>query len=687
MKSLWPPLLLAAILLAAGSASAQKGGPPSLPPQYQKWLDEEVVYLITPVEKKVFLVLRSDRERDLFIQAFWKKRDPNPLSEINEFKEEHDKRIDYANRTYGRISALPGWKTDRGRIYIILGPPISTQYYDNLSSIYPAEVWSYQGMSRLGLPDAFDIVFYKHRGVSDYRLYSPSADGPESLVANFSGTQMDAEAAVEQIRSESPELAQVALSLIPGEATIGATSLTSDRLLADINTAPQKAVQDAYAEEFLRYKDIVEVEYSANYIGNESLVVPIRDPAGIVFVNYLVELDRFSVDLVYGKYFTKIDIIGNVTDKSGKIVFQYQRSLPIEMDQIQFDKVKSQTYSFQDLFPLTPGEYKLSLLVKNESSKEFTSVEKDLSVPDGSTLTMGDLILSFKSEAAVADRKKAFAVGGLQLYPAPLGDFGRSDDLTVFFQILGLNQELRRDGSLRLVITQAGKEVQTWERPLSEQASPDSFVVTLSTAGIPPGYYEIRASLLDQGKSEILGKDGRFIISPAAALPRPWVHAIVHKPVTDPAYLAMIGDQLLKKSEFSAAKETLERAYHRKPDSPQLAMSLCEAYLNLKDYGSIEAILGPFSEKDVPEVLELLGRAYNASGTFDKAIPCFTSHIAHFGPSYPILTILGECYYKTGNKEDAIRAWEKSLEMYPNQPDLGKLLDSARKKRIPSLPN
>ena len=437
MKSFWPSLFLT-VLWGVGPVAAQNVNSSGLPPRYRAWLDEEVVYLITPIEKRVFLQLSSDRERELFIQAFWKKRDPNPLSEINEFKDEHYKRIDYANRNYGRLSALPGWKTDRGRIYITLGAPLSIQHYDDLSSVYPVEVWSYRGMTGLGLPDVFEIVFFKRRGIGDYRLYSPSADGPESLVAHFPGSQMDAEAAFKQIRSESHELAQLSLSLIPGEFAIGTASLTSDRLLADINSAPQKAVQDAYAEKFLRYKNIIEVEYSANYIGNESLVVPIRDPTGIVFVNYLVELDRFSVNLVNDRYFTKISIVGNVTDRSGKTIFQYQRSVPVEMDQVHFDKVKAQKYSFWDLFPLTAGEYKFSLLVKNESSKEFTSIEKDLIIPNGSSLAMGDLVLSFKSEAATFDKTKAFAVENIQLYPAPLNDFGRNDDLTVFFQIFGL---------------------------------------------------------------------------------------------------------------------------------------------------------------------------------------------------------------------------------------------------------
>jgi GWxTD domain-containing protein len=94
-----------------------------LPPRFKNWLEQEVNYIITPLEKEVFLQLQADRERDFFIQAFWKHRDPTPGTPENEFKEEHYRRINYANHQFGRAVPWPGWKTDRGRIYIILGEP------------------------------------------------------------------------------------------------------------------------------------------------------------------------------------------------------------------------------------------------------------------------------------------------------------------------------------------------------------------------------------------------------------------------------------------------------------------------------------------------------------------------------------------------------------------------------------
>ena len=114
-------LLLGSI--AATAAPQKKPTAKDLPPQFRKWLTEEVVYIITPKERDVFLQLESDRERKIFIDAFWKQRDPDLSTEENEFKTEHYRRIAYANQWFGRDVPGAGWRTDMGRIYIILGEP------------------------------------------------------------------------------------------------------------------------------------------------------------------------------------------------------------------------------------------------------------------------------------------------------------------------------------------------------------------------------------------------------------------------------------------------------------------------------------------------------------------------------------------------------------------------------------
>ena len=124
-------LFLAVIFLFPVFGNTQKISPKDLPERYRSWLEEEVVYIITPTEKEVFLQLQTDREREMFFEAFWKQRDPNPNIPENEFKDEHYRRISHANQRFGRESPGPGWRTARGKIYITLGEPNTIERFEH----------------------------------------------------------------------------------------------------------------------------------------------------------------------------------------------------------------------------------------------------------------------------------------------------------------------------------------------------------------------------------------------------------------------------------------------------------------------------------------------------------------------------------------------------------------------------
>ncbi|MGZ5470038.1 MAG: GWxTD domain-containing protein, partial [Candidatus Aminicenantales bacterium] len=236
-------VLLVLALVAPGGLRGQ--GKNELPERYKKWVDEEVGYIITRHERDVFSKLQTDRERDIFIEAFWKHRDPVPETPRNEYEEEHYRRLNYANATFGRSTPLPGWKTDRGRIHILLGEPKNIEQYTNVNGVYPTEIWFYLGDESLGLPTGFNVIFFKRNGTGDYVLYSPSVDGPRSLIADsmggyrdtdrISGSYSEDQAAYKALQELEPNLARQTLSLIPNEgAPTGLGSLASERLIATI---------------------------------------------------------------------------------------------------------------------------------------------------------------------------------------------------------------------------------------------------------------------------------------------------------------------------------------------------------------------------------------------------------------------------------------------------------------------
>ena len=136
-------------------------------------------YIILPQEKDVFMKLTDDRDRDIFIEAFWRQRDPTVGTPENEYKDEHLKRFNYANKHYGREATREGWMTDMGNIYIILGPPASIERFEATQGLYPAQVWYYYGEKERGLPAHFGIVFFQRDGAGEYKIYDPVSDGPE----------------------------------------------------------------------------------------------------------------------------------------------------------------------------------------------------------------------------------------------------------------------------------------------------------------------------------------------------------------------------------------------------------------------------------------------------------------------------------------------------------------------------
>ncbi len=351
MKKILLVFLLLALCLSLPSAS-EKELINKLPPQYRKWLTEEVVYIITKVEKEVFLQLGSDQERDTFISAFWKQRNPNPNLPENEFKKEHYRRIAYANNWFGKDSPAPGWRTDQGRIYITLGEPHTIERYESDNDVYPTVVWFYQGMAAKGLPDSFNVVFFKQDGIGDFELYSPVKFGPQALMRNYEGDSTSYEDAYYALLEIQPQLAAVSLSLITGEPVGGTPSLASELLIREkIPETPQRVIKDIYASNFLKFKGQVEIDYADNFIESSSQLNVVLDRTGHYFVHYLIEPRRLSFEEHEGKYYTTLELSGNISDRSGKMLTQISRRVPIELSESQMQKVKDKLFSFQDMMP------------------------------------------------------------------------------------------------------------------------------------------------------------------------------------------------------------------------------------------------------------------------------------------------------------------------------------------------
>ena len=170
-------LFLGCLLTSPGAAQTGESSPRLLPPEYQNWLDQDVRYLITDQERSDFSRLTTDRERDAFVEAFWKRHDPMPGSAGNSFKEAHYQRLAYANSNFA--ARLPGFKTDRGRIYILYGPPDNVQKHfsaarADLAVPYSWELWHYSYIPGIGKD--VDFKFVDTCGCGEFRIPADHGD-------------------------------------------------------------------------------------------------------------------------------------------------------------------------------------------------------------------------------------------------------------------------------------------------------------------------------------------------------------------------------------------------------------------------------------------------------------------------------------------------------------------------------
>lgn len=658
-----------------------------LPQRFRDWLDKDVVYIISAKERDVFLQLKNDREKDIFIDAFWKQRDPTPGTPVNETKEEHYKRIAYADEYFSRDTSRPGWMTDRGRIYIILGPPLDTSRFEGESYVNPTLIWSYAGRPEYGLPSHFDLVFFRRNGIGEYVLYSPAQDGPASLLVNFRGDPTNRSEAYAQLRKFNARLAEVSLSLIPEEGgTSGHSSMASEMLIGRVYSIPEKAVDTKYAAAMLKFKDIIEVDYTANYIDSDSLVLVIRDDSGLFFVHYAVQPAKLSVLAHDGKASVNFALNGILSDGEGRVIFQYDKTFPLDFSAGQIQDVQKTGILVEDAIPLVAGKYAFSLLLKNTISKEFASFEKQIVIPDPGTAGFGmsPLLLGYRAKSVppVPRQVKPFRIGDVQISCQPGRTFAPRESMAVFFQVYGMPEGLRETGRVDYVIERQGQEFLRNEIPLKDLPTMN-IIREFPLQTFPPDYYGLRVTLRDAQNRATVSTYADFEVSPLAEIPRPWTVAKVMPPADNAMYAYLVGGQLVKAGDLDGGGELLARAFQANPDMLDYAVAYAEQLVQKKEYARAKDILGPFSgaSDKRPEALTLLGTCCQSLGQYREAVVFYREYLSRVGTNLNVLNSIGQCYCDLGDHENAKIAWEKSLAIDPHQDRVRELLDQIKKRR------
>jgi GWxTD domain-containing protein len=683
-----------ALVLFAGSLSAADERVDRLPEEHRVWLEEEVVYIITEAEREVFLGVEGFEEREYFIEAFWQRRDPVPATKENEFKTEHYERLDYANRFLGRDAPRPGWQTDRGRFWIILGKPRQRELFDGRNEIVSADLWIYQGDTKLGLPPRFNLLFFKKEDIGEYELYHPMSDGPDRLVRRGELLRNRQNHAVDILEIVSMDLARASLvvDLTDGHADfLSATNTISPRLdtvrpsmsvdknFIDIEESPYKIVDLEEIEGYLRYGDRVTAEYSFRFVKSEADFRVLVGPRNTPFIHYSVKFapEDFSlqVDDRTNVYQTTLDIDLELRTLEGRLVAMQRNQPEIQLTESQYRDVGRRPFAYRDNLPVIPGDYEVSVIVRNRATQQYTVASAEVEVPATGPGAVGlaDLVLAYRVELepdlSSGLRFGTFQFGSAVVEPSIGGAFAVSDTLTVVAQPVNVGDEhqLRLRMSPDEGVEGAGTPVVDYTVPAGSAAEPS--IEDIPLEGVGAGRYRLVAELLDGSGKAVASREAPVVISPRAAVDRPGF--IIRRSFAShvPGLLALaLGDQFMSYGRIGEATVAFREATAN-PQLPMARWKLASALLFARKADEALDLLLPI-EAEFPneiEVAEGVGFAYYIRNECGEAVPRLEHALTLRTADPSLLNALGDCHEQLGDGARAREMFERSLELNPGQ--------------------
>ncbi|HZX10085.1 MAG TPA: tetratricopeptide repeat protein, partial [Acidobacteriota bacterium] len=482
----------------------------------------------------------------------------------------------------------------------------------------------------------------------------------------------------------SYELAEAAFSNLPGRDG-PQNRMPSEIIVQKIETIPQNKIDNQYAYDFLDRKAEVEVSYSVHFMGNHNLVNVTQDPAGLFFVNYTIVPDSLSVDTFQDKYFTNIKLSMLVKDAQDRTIFQRERNVPIELKEKELKTIGKRPFHLCDSFPLIPGKYKFNLLLENTVTREFTSFEKDITVPDPETLNITLPIFSRLVHKGMPEGEsiRAYQVGDVMIYPSMDNFFHKEDSFYVFFQIFGMNAQQKEKGMLQFAFFKEEEEepFQTEQIKVSEYADLLNFLQEFSLKDFSDGKYLMNVSLLDDQEIEILQAKRSFSVT-AQNQPGSWYVAQMNPPLEDPSYHFVRGNQWLNKREMGKALDELRKAHEGETESLEYALSYSRALMISENFGKVIQVLTPYvaEGKEKFELFYYLGESAKRVGELEEAVRYYQKALDQKGNVVEILNSIGSCYAEMGNADEALHAWEKSLEINPRQENIKAQIRKLKKK-------
>lgn len=499
---------------------------------YKKWLDEDVRWIITDEERSAFKQLSNDEERDQFIEAFWARRDPTPDTPENEYKEEHYARIAYANEHFA--AGIPGWKTDRGRIYIMYGKPDEIEShpsggtYDRpmeegggTTSTYPFETWRYRYLEGIGQEVIIEFVdtcmcgdyhMTMDRSEKDALLYTPNAGltlyeqmGMSNKTARFNG-------------------GMERLGLGPFNQDLQSKQFDRLEQFAKLNKPP--------AVKFKDLEEVVTHKINVNLMPFDVLTDFVKVTSDTVLVPITVQVKNKDITFVNkdGVERGTVNIFGRLTTISGRVAQTFEDTVQVDVPQELLPKTTENASVYPKALPLKPGRYLLEIVVKDVNGDRKGAWRKGIQVPEfaDDRLENSSLILADQMHA-VATRSVGtgnFVIGDTYVRPrVPPSDgkpasFKRNQTVNLWMQVYNLevDQKTHKPSATveyDVVNTATNKPVIHAVESTDTMGNVGEQLTlkkTLSAANLQPGVYKLKVKVNDNLSKQTVDPSAMFTV-------------------------------------------------------------------------------------------------------------------------------------------------------------------------------
>lgn len=499
---------------------------------YKKWINGPIGYIITPAERSAFKKLATDEERDQFIEEFWRRRNPTPGSAENSFKEEFYRRIAYANEHFS--SGIPGWKTDRGHIYIMYGPPDEKTSHpsggtyvanpnelpytgigaSNTMTTYPFEDWTYRYIPGIG--ENVELEFVDPTMTGEYHLTMNPCE--KDAMANVPGDRTGCQGGVAIGSIWNPNLVISPSQLNGGNSSGGGAQVTSNIMGQKFNEFNRL---DLYAKIFqapsVKFRNLQSLVTST--VSSQLLpfsvrtdFVKITEDMVLTPITIQIPNRELQFENKEGVMNATLDIYGELTTIGGRVANTIQDQVAVQVPQHDFQAYVNQKSVYQKAVYLAPGRYKLSLVIKDDHSGHMGSENLGILVPkfsdtklSTSSLILADQIQPLPTSQVGSGR---FVIGGTKVRPSVNQVFTQKQNFGIYMQVynLGLDPKTHHpSANIQYQISKDGKTIldQTEQASnIKDAAEQLTLEKTMPAKLLQPGKYTLQIKIHDKVKDQ-----------------------------------------------------------------------------------------------------------------------------------------------------------------------------------------